>query len=62
MLRPIFCIDINTHSDWICKIYLKKLFFQNASVFINLFKDIITPVISCTQIACDIMCVQHVIQ
>ena len=25
------------------------------------FIDIITPVISSTQIACDVMCVQHVI-
>ena len=39
----------------------KKLFFQNILVFIDLFIGIITPVISSTQVACDAMCVQHVI-
>ena len=58
MLGPVFCIDINTHSDRkekLRKIYLKKLFFQNVLVFIDLFIYIITPDISSTQIACDIM-------
>ena len=56
MLRPIFCIEK------LCKIYLEKLFLQNVLVFIDFFIDIITLVISSTQIACDVMCVQHVIQ
>ena len=42
--------------------FLKKLFFQNVLVFIIFFIDTITPVVSSTQIACDAMCVQHVIQ
>ena len=40
MFRPIFCIDINTHSDRKWKTMynlLKKLFLQNVLVFINLF-------------------------
>ena len=51
-----------TGNEKLCKIYLRKLFFQNVLAFINLFIDIITPVISSTQIACDVMWVQHVIQ
>ena len=41
--------------------YFKKLFFKNVLVFIDLFY-IITPGISSTQIACEIMCVHHGIQ
>ena len=40
VLRPIFSIDVNTHNDRkrkIMKIYLKKLFFENALVFIVIF-------------------------
>ena len=40
MLRPIICIDINTHSDKEWKImlnYLKKLFFKNVLAFIDHF-------------------------
>ena len=38
-----------------CNIYLSKLFFKTFLAFVNLFVDIITPlVISSTQIACDI--------
>ena len=43
MLRPIFFIDINTHSHMKRKIinqkfiFLKKLFFQNVLVYIDLF-------------------------
>ena len=42
MLRLIFCIDINTYSDRtgdekLCKIYSKKLCFENALVFIDIF-------------------------
>ena len=31
-------------------------------ILLTFFTDIITPVISSTQIACDVMCLQHVIQ
>ena len=44
------------------KFILKNLFFQNVLVLLIFFIDIITPVISPTRIACDVMCVQHVIQ
>ena len=42
MLLPIFSIDINTYSDRtvdekLCKIYFKKLFFENVLVFIDIF-------------------------
>ena len=30
-------------------------------LLLTFFMNIITPVISSTQIACDVMCVQHVI-
>ena len=50
MLGPISCIDINTHIGRKWKI-----------IFIDLFIDNITSVISSTQIACDVMCVQHII-
>ena len=55
MLRPIFCIDINTHSEKLCKIYFKKLFFQNVLGIIDFFIDIITPVVSSNRIVCDVM-------
>ena len=55
-------MHIVTGNEKLCKIYFKKLFFQNVLVFIDLFIDIITPVYSSTQIAFDAMCVQHVIQ
>ena len=51
-------IHIVTGNEKLCKIYFKKLFFQNVLVFI----DLITPVISSTQTACGAICVQHVIQ
>ena len=51
-----------TGNEKLCKIYLNKLFFQNVLVFIDLFIDIITSVISSAQIAFDVMCVQHVTQ
>ena len=41
------------------KIYFKKLFFQNVLAFSDLFIDTIISVISSTQIACDVMCVQY---
>ena len=44
------------------KYILKTIFFQNVLVFNDLFIDIITPVISSTQVVCDVTCEQHVIQ
>ena len=43
------------------KFILKKLFIQNVLVLFIFVIDIITSVISSTQIACDVMCVRHVI-
>ena len=43
------------------KIYLKKLLRQSVSVLLIFFIAIVTPVISSTQIACDVMS-EHVIQ
>ena len=67
MLRPMFCIDINIHivtgNEKLCKIYFKKVTFQNVLVFLSTFLiDIITPLISSTEVACDVMFVQQVIQ
>ena len=59
MLRPILT-HIKAGDEKACKIYLKKLFFQNVLVLI-FFIEIITSVILPTQIACDVMCVHHVI-
>ena len=64
ILRPIFCIDTNTHIDTKWKVMqnlLKKLFFQNVWVFINPFYRYHQSIISPTPIACDVMRVQHVI-
>ena len=58
MLRLIFCIDINTHSDRKSKNYVKfilKNYFFNVLVFIDFFIDTITPLTSSTQTACDVM-------
>ena len=44
------------------KFILKNYFFKMFNFLLIFFIDIITPVISSTQIACDVMCVQHVIQ
>ena len=49
-----------TGNEKLCKIYFKKLFFQNVLAFIDLFIDTIISVISSTQIACDVMCVQYI--
>ena len=46
--------------NYVNKIYFKKLFFQNILAFIDLFIGTFIFVISSTQIACDIMCVQYV--
>ena len=46
----------------IVKFIKKKLFFQNVLVFIDVFYRYYYIRFSFTQIACDIMCVQHVIQ
>ena len=40
---------------------LLKIFFKMFKFLLTFFIDIITPFISSTQIACDVMCVQHVI-
>ena len=53
-------MHIVTGNEKLCKIYFKKLFFQNVLAFIDLFIDTIISVISSTQIACDVMCVQYV--
>ena len=39
----------------------KKFFFKMLKFLFTFLIDIITPVILSTQIACDVMCVQHVI-
>ena len=46
-----------------CKIlFLKKLFFQNVLAFKDDFIDITTPAVLSTQITCDVMFEQYVIQ
>ena len=42
------------------KFILKNYFFKMFKFLLTFF-NIITPVISSTHIACDVMCVQHVI-
>ena len=49
-----------TGNEKLCKIYFKKLFFQNVLAFIDLFIDTTIFVIPFTQIACDVVCVQYV--
>ena len=50
-----------TGNENLCKIYFKKLFFQNGLAFLIFFIVTIISVISSTQIACDVMCcVQYV--
>ena len=66
-LWSIFCININTHNDMtgnekLCKISFKKLVFQNVLVSIDLFYRYHDIVISSTQIACDVMCVQDILK
>ena len=59
-LRPIFYIDINSHIDRKLKIMqnlLKNYIFKMFKFLLTFFIDIITPVISSTQIACDVLCV-----
>ena len=41
---------------------LKKHFFKMFKFLLIFYVDIITPVTSSTQIACDVICAQHVIQ
>ena len=43
------------------KFIKNKYFFKMFKFLLAFSIDIITPVISSTQIACDVMCVQHVI-
>ena len=40
----------------------KKLFLKMLQLLLIFFIDIVTSTISYTQIACDVMCVQYVIQ
>ena len=42
--------------------FKKNYFFKMFKFLLTFFIDLITPVISSTQIACDVMCVQHVIK
>ena len=55
-------IDIGTENEQSYKIYLNKLFFQNVLILLIFFLDINTSAISSTNSACDVICVQHVIQ
>ena len=65
ILRPIFYIDIDTHIDRKSKIMqnlLKKINFCRMFKLLLTFSiDIITLILLSTQMACDVMCVQHVI-
>ena len=62
-LLPIFC---NTHSVRKLKSYVKfivKNYFFKMFEFLLIFSiDIVTPIISFMQIACDVMCIEHLIQ
>ena len=60
ILRPILCTGINR--KWkVIENLLKKRLCKMFKFLLTFFIDIITPVTSSTQIACDVMCVQHVI-
>ena len=63
ILRPIFCIDINTQCQEMrnyVKNFLKIYIFKMFSLLLIFFIDTIISVISSTEIACDVMCVQYV--
>ena len=49
-----------TENEKLCKINFKKLFFRNVLASIDLFIDTIISLISSTEIACDVMCVQYI--
>ena len=53
-------IHIVVGNEKLCKIYFKKLFFQNVLAFIDVFYRYHISVISSTQIPCNVMCVQYV--
>ena len=40
----------------------KTIFFKMLKFLLTFFMEIIIPVISFDQIACDVKCVQHVVQ
>ena len=40
----------------------KNYFFKMFKFLLTIFIDIITPFISFAHIACDVICVQHIIQ
>ena len=50
-----------TGNEKLSKIYLKNYFFKMFKFLLTFFMDIITSVVSSTQIGCDVMCVQRVI-
>ena len=54
-------IQILTGNEKLCKVYLKNYFFKMFKFLLTFFMDIITSVVSSTQIGCDVMCVQRVI-
>ena len=47
-------------NEKLCKIYFKKLCFQNVLAFFIFFIVTLISVISSTPMACDVMCVQYV--
>ena len=51
-----------TGNEKLCSLHLKKLFLKRFKFLLILFIDAITPINSSTQIAYDVICVQHVIQ
>ena len=51
-----------TGNEQLFEIYLKKKLKKNVLVFIDLFYRYCYIAISSTQITCDVMCVQYVIQ
>ena len=56
----IWIYTLTGNEKWY-KIYEKIIFSKCFKFLWTYFIDIITPVISSTQIACDVMCVQHII-
>ena len=44
------------------KFVSKDFFLEMFKFLLTFFIDIITPVISSTQTACDVICVQHILQ
>ena len=57
----IMCIYGKEIKNYV-KLILKNYVFNMLWFLLIFFVDIITPFTSSTQIACDVMCVHHVIQ